>query len=134
MAGTIPQQDLHVRSATVTVPAGESRTEGEARWFTVEEKGKGQESEPQPQLSTEPSGNVPKTVDIAETEQMGHPSELVADTDTSILHKLQKMWKEMKKLKQREHNRESWTRDSMVPDEANRSMLRLPEGTCDVNA
>jgi hypothetical protein len=40
-AGTVPQQDLHVRSVTVTIPAGESRMEGEVRRFTVEEKGKG---------------------------------------------------------------------------------------------
>jgi hypothetical protein len=104
-----------------------------AHWFTAEEKGKGQESEPQPQPSAEPSGNILKPVDITETEQTGRPSEPVADTDTSILHKLQKRRKEMQKLKQRERDRESRTRDSMVPDEANRSMLHLSEGPRDVN-
>jgi hypothetical protein len=132
-AGMMPQQDLHVRSATVTVPAGESRTEGEARRFTAEEKGKGWEPESQPQRSAEPSGNVLKTVHIAGSEQAGRHSEPVVDADTSILHELQKMRKEMKKLKQRERDRESRTRDSMVPDEANRSMSRLPNESRDVN-
>jgi hypothetical protein len=72
-------------------------------------------------------------VHIAESEQVGRHSEPVANADASILHELQKMRKEMKKLKQREHDRESRMRDSMVPDEANRSMLRLPEGSRDVN-
>jgi hypothetical protein len=131
--GMMLQQDLHVRSATVTVPAGESRMEGKARRFTAEEKGKGRELEPQPQPSEEPAGSVPKMVQIAETEQTVRASEPVEDTSTSILHELQKMRKEVKKLKQRERERESRTRDSMVPDEANRSMSCLPEGSRDVN-
>jgi len=127
------QQDLHVISATVTVPAGESRMEGKARRFTAEEKGKGWESEPQPQPNAEPAASVPKTVQIAETEKMVRPSEPVDDTSTSIMHELQKMKKEMKKLKQGERNKESQTRDSMVPDEANRSMLRLLDESRDIN-